>query len=427
MFDAIVVGAGVVGVTAALALQRHGLKVTLLEQQQSVAQGCSSVSAGVIYPGAFPSSTHYRIPDLPAAFFKASSAAALHWRSAPRLLSWSVQYAKATRSDMVWHGTDLLHDLCRNSLRSFELLLGSELPLINKSGYLAVHLSSFEVQRAIYMNSIRTALGAAARTVSGGELAALEPAICSLATGPRAAGATFLAGAAHVTDSAAFVATLADLFVQRGGLLCVDRVQSLESARSGSATVKCAQRHYVAKTVVLATGAHSNRLLADCGHCIPLIAETGYHLELDVEPGFISRPVSLPSLGVVLTPSETGARISGISHFGAPGFRARPGLLSSALDRVRRFLPALRARPGYEVLSGERPATPDSLPVIERVPGHPSIFVSTGHGHLGLTLSAVSARILADLVTNRSSSYADVLSSQRFGRGTKRQAVLRAV
>ncbi|MBB5411119.1 D-amino-acid dehydrogenase [Paraburkholderia sp. HC6.4b] len=423
--DAIVVGAGVIGITAALELQQRGLKVMLLDRQ-SVAQGCSFVSAGVIYPGAFPSSTYYRIPELPAAFFKASSSAALDWRSAPGLLSWCVQYARATRSDIVWHGTDLLHELCRDSLRSLELLLGSDLPPLSRCGHLAVHLSSCEVDRATCLNSIRTSLGAAVRIVSGGELAALEPAICRLALGPSAAGATFLAGAAHVTDTAAFVASLADVFVQRGGLLCFDRVQGLNSAGCGKVAVKCARGDYSPGTVVLATGAHSNRLLADCDHRIPLVAETGYHIELDVEPGFISRPVSLSGLGVILTPSERGARISGLIHFGLPGFRARPDLLLSALDRVRKSLPGLRARPGFEVRSGERPSTPDSLPVIERVPGHRSIFVSTGHGHLGLTLAAVSAGILADLVTNGSSSYESELSSQRFSRSTNSEAVLRA-
>jgi glycine/D-amino acid oxidase-like deaminating enzyme len=89
-------------------------------------------------------------------------------------------------------------------------------------------------------------------------------------------------------------------------------------------------------------------------------------------------------------------------------------------------LPMLSARPGFEVRSSERPATPDSLPVIERVSGHSSIFVSTGHGHLGLTLAAVSSRILADLVTDGSSIYSRELRSQRFRRSTKRQAVVQA-
>lgn len=178
-----------------------------------------------------------------------------------------------------------------------------------------------------------------------------------------------------------------------------------------------------ARAVVLATGAQANRLLADCNHRVPLVAERGYHLELDAEPGYITRPTAIPGLGVVLTPSRWGARIAGISHFGLPGLRARPGLLLSALNRTRKVFPWLGPRPGFEVWSGERPATPDSLPIIERIPGHPSIFVSCGHGHLGLTLAAVSARILADLVTGTSPSSMP-LSSRRFV-ANRRAALLR--
>jgi glycine/D-amino acid oxidase-like deaminating enzyme len=423
--DAIVVGAGVVGVTAALALQKRGMRVMLLDQQL-VAQGCSAIGAGVIYPGAFPSCTCYRVSDVAAALLRGVSVGVFAWRSATGLLSWGIKYARATSSDEVWHGTDLLHELCRKSLRSFELLLGTDLPPISKSGYLALHLSTPERHRAICRNAVRTSLGAASRIVSGGELGSLESALCSMALGPHTVDATFLAGSAHVADAAGFLAGLTDIFQQRGGVRVVDRVEGLQSAQSGSDTVRCTQRRYSAETVVIAAGAHSNHILSHCSHRIPLVEERGYQLELDVEPGFISRPISLPSLGVVLAPSERGATISGISHFGSPGCRPKPGLLSSALAHVNLYLPVLRARAGTEVHSGERPATPDSLPVIERVRGKPSIFVSTRHGHLGLTLAAVSARILADLVINGSSSYAGQLCSQRFQRRARGQTALRA-
>lgn len=423
--DAIVIGAGIIGVTAALELQKRGLQVMLMDEQTG-ARGCSSTNAGVIYQGAFPFSTYYRIPDLPAAFFRASAPVALDWRSAPKLLSWGLQYATATRSDMVWHGTELLHELCRDSLRAFDLLLGRDLPEINVSGYLAVHLSGHEVDRANRLNSIRKSLGAAARVVSGAELVELEPAMCSMAIGQRAVGASFLEGSAHVTDPVSFLGRLVEVFVQRGGLFRADKVLALENKREGEVVVRCDQQAYPARAVVLATGAGSNKLLANCNHRIPLLAEKGYELELDVEPGFISRPVAFPAFGLILTPSQGGARISGLSHFGLPGFRGRPGLLSTALERLRELIPSIRPRPGSEVRSADRPATPDSLPVVERVPGYSSVFVSSGHGHLGFTLSAISSKILADLVTDGSSSYADEFSSRRFRDSARSRAMLSA-
>lgn len=406
--DVLVVGAGIIGVTAALALQQRGLQVMVLEQS-SVAAGCSFGNAGLIAAGAFPLSAQHRLADLPAIFLKSNSPATLDWASAPRLLPWGIQYAKATRWAKVRRDTDLLHKLCRDALRSYELLLGSDLPPICSRGFLILHLSPSDVRKASHLNSIRKSLGLTVQMLAGPEIAELEPAMDGIA-----AGATLVEGAAHVTDPAAFVTALADVFVRRGGTLRRDRIEALQSKQAGEVIVRGQLEIYAPRKVVLTTGAHANQLLAKCDHRIPLATERGYHLELKVEPGFISRPTAIPGLGVVLTPSRRGARIAGISHFGMPGLLARPGLLLSALKRARKVLPALRARPGFEVWSGERPATPDSLPIIEQIPGHRSIFVSCGHGHLGLTLAAVSARILADRVTDSSSDYSMQLSSRRF-------------
>ena len=50
---------------------------------------------------------------------------------------------------------------------------------------------------------------------------------------------------------------------------------------------------------------------------------------------------------------------------------------------------------------GPRPSTPDSLPVIGAHPEHPGVLFATGHGTLGLTLSAITAEIVGDLATGR--------------------------
>ncbi|WP_271605575.1 NAD(P)/FAD-dependent oxidoreductase [Bradyrhizobium sp. CCBAU 11434] len=406
--DAVVIGAGVVGVTAALALQQRGLRVLLLEQH-SVAQGCSFGNAGVIAPGAFPLGAYYRVLDFPAAFLKKRSPAALHWPSTPGLLRWGIQYAKATRRDIVSRHTRLLHELCREALYSYELLLGADLPTVNRCGYSAVHLAPDECECATRINLIRRSLGLAVQMLSGPDLIEMEPAI-----GHFAVGATFFEGSTHVIDPATFVASLATVFIQRGGLLRCDRILGLQTKENGVVTVRGAHDNYSPKAVIIATGAHANRLLADCNHRVPLASERGYHLDLDVSPGFLRRPTALPGRGLILTPTRQGARIAGISHFGLPGFQARPELLLSALDSLHKRMPMLRPRPGSQVWSGERPSTPDSLPIVEQVPGHRSIFVSCGHGHLGLTLGAVTARVVADLVMGHSSSYLKYLSSLRF-------------
>ncbi|WP_194473295.1 FAD-dependent oxidoreductase [Bradyrhizobium sp. CCBAU 51753] len=147
----------------------------------------------------------------------------------------------------------LLHDLGRDALRSYELLLGSDLPSIHRRGYLIVHLSPLEIESASRSNAIRASLGATVRMIPEADLMEMEPAISGLR-----AQATFVEKAAHVIDPSAFVIRLAEVFVRRGGILRCERVQSLECQENGEVTVTCARQNYSPGTVVLATGAEVN-------------------------------------------------------------------------------------------------------------------------------------------------------------------------
>ena len=79
-----------------------------------------------------------------------------------------------------------------------------------------------------------------------------------------------------------------------------------------------------------------------------------------------------------------------------PNFRRSQAMLKKAQS----FLPGLRATGGVQWM-GFRPSMPDSLPVIGPCPGAPAVLLAFGHGHLGLTQAAGTARILADLIDGR--------------------------
>jgi D-amino-acid dehydrogenase len=71
------------------------------------------------------------------------------------------------------------------------------------------------------------------------------------------------------------------------------------------------------------------------------------------------------------------------------------------LTKAARFLPGLRTEGGTRWM-GFRPSLPDSLPAIGPLPGRPDVICAFGHGHLGLTQSAGTAELVADLLTGRS-------------------------
>jgi len=93
----------------------------------------------------------------------------------------------------------------------------------------------------------------------------------------------------------------------------------------------------------------------------------------------------------VATPLEHGLRFAGTVELG--GLNAAPDYARARIiaERGRRMLPGLNEAGGVPWM-GFRPSMPDSLPVIDRSGKHPNVFFGFGHGHLGLTLAAVTGR-----------------------------------
>ncbi len=67
--------------------------------------------------------------------------------------------------------------------------------------------------------------------------------------------------------------------------------------------------------------------------------------------------------------------------------------------RAKELLPDLRMN-DVLVWMGHRPALPDTIPIISRSARQTNVFYATGHGHLGVTLAATTARLMTDLVTD---------------------------
>ena len=102
----------------------------------------------------------------------------------------------------------------------------------------------------------------------------------------------------------------------------------------------------------------------------------------------------------VATPLRCGLRIGGAAEFAGLHTPANFERCRALLKLASRYLPALQTAGGTN-WAGHRPATPDSLPVIGASPRHPNVFYAFGHGHLGLTQAATTARLIADLICGK--------------------------
>jgi D-amino-acid dehydrogenase len=151
--------------------------------------------------------------------------------------------------------------------------------------------------------------------------------------------------------------------------------------------------------VVIAAGVWSAPLARSLDEPIPLETERGYHTQF-LAPGVSLRhSLFRPAKAFMVGPIAGGIRVGGtveMAGLAAPPNYRRARVLAK---RAKELLPDLRMDDVSEWM-GHRPALPDTIPIISRSARRPNVFYATGHGHLGVTLAATTARLIADLVTD---------------------------
>ena len=145
--------------------------------------------------------------------------------------------------------------------------------------------------------------------------------------------------------------------------------------------------------------AHSRSLALQAGDRVPLDTERGYHVEWDMAVPPVTRPGCPTARGFYLCPMQGRLRVAGTVELG--GLTAPPSLhrIAKLVDGARAIFPQL-GQPSRDWM-GFRPSMPDSLPVIGPSRGGSQVIHAYGHGHIGLTLAPITARIVADLIAGR--------------------------
>jgi len=157
--------------------------------------------------------------------------------------------------------------------------------------------------------------------------------------------------------------------------------------------------HLHARRVVIAAGAHSKGLARQAGDVVPLDTERGYHVEWDMAHPRLSRPVSPTARGFYLCPMTGRLRVAGTVELGGLTAPPSPHRIKRLVAGARAYFPDL-GEPDRTWM-GFRPSLPDSLPVIGPSRGGADVIHAFGHGHIGLTLAPITARLVADLIAGR--------------------------
>ncbi|MRX51705.1 FAD-dependent oxidoreductase [Paracoccus sp. S-4012] len=397
--DIAVIGAGLVGSACALALAEDGHRVTLFDPDPPGA-GTSSGNAGGIVTGAVvPTATSQVLRALPSYVLDRNGPAVLRLRHALHALPWLWRFVRAGRPAEVARIAAALWPLVEGSLtahRQLARLAGAD-GMITDEGWLKVYASDAEFAATAPDRLLMDRCGVRYQVLDQAEVMALEPGL----NPDLARIGMHQPESGFVRDPRGLAQSYADAALSRGARHLCQRVRGLVR-RPGGVTIHADAGPQDFDRLVIAAGAWSATLARQLGDRVSLDTERGYHLGFGAQTaGLLRRPVGLPALGMVLSPMQGGLRlVSGDELAGLtapPDFRRIRGLVPQA----RRAVPGLSEQPVTSEWMGFRPSTPDSLPVIGVSPHGPEVIHAFGHGHLGLTLAAITALMVADAVAGR--------------------------
>ncbi|MBB5043084.1 NAD(P)/FAD-dependent oxidoreductase [Shinella fusca] len=407
----VVIGAGVVGLSAAIALEARGLAVTVLEREAPAA-GASAGNAGAFaFTDILPLASPGILRKAPKWLLDPLGPLSIPPSYAMQIAPWMFRFWRACSASRVALSTaaqTALMDLSKAALEPFLTETGTA-SMLRKEGNLQVYESQAELDTSLPGWKARAEHGIEFRHMDAAGMAEIQPGLA-----PRFTHGTFTPGWYSIADPKLYTLALADHFRARGGVIERAEVSGLKAIDGGVEIATADGRTRRVERVVLAAGAFSHLLARGLGENIPLETERGYNTTLPADAFDLRTQVTFGGHGFVVTRLSTGIRVGGAVELGGlklpPNFRRSEAML----EKARRFLPGLKPDGGVQWM-GFRPSMPDSLPAIGRARATANVVYAFGHGHLGLTQSAGTARLVAELLTGQPTSI-DIapFSPQRF-------------
>ncbi|RZL64044.1 MAG: FAD-binding oxidoreductase [Variovorax sp.] len=393
--EVLVLGAGMVGVSTALALQQRGHAVTLVDRRPP-GQETSYGNAGIIQreavePYAFPRD----LRTLARIAAGRSNDANYHWGAIGALLPALFRYWRASapvRYEVIARAHSRLIEHCLDEHAGWIESAGAW-GLIHKDGWRQAYRSQRAFDEAAGAALVVAARhGLAATVQDAAALAAAEPALK-----PGLAGAVHWGDPWTVRDPGDLVARYADLFVQRGGASLRGDALSLQPAGSGWSVAGDDGVRVQGRHAVVALGPWAQGLTHALGYRMPLFVKRGYHRHYAGHGGLRLSMLDVER-GVMLAPMARGLRLTTGAEFARQDAPPTPVQLDRA-ERSARELVQLGAPVEPAPWLGARPCTADMQPVLGPAPRHPGLWFNFGHAHQGFTLGPVTGRLVAELIS----------------------------
>jgi D-amino-acid dehydrogenase len=393
--DIVVLGAGIVGICVALHLQKRARSVVLVDRR-GAAEETSFGNAGLIqregvYPYGFPHDfgalLRYGLNRTIDAYYHPSALP----RLAPFLMKYW-RYSRPARHAQVARYYSKLIEHCVSEHDALAAEAGAD-GFLRRSGWMKVFRTERERDRR-FAEAERwyREFGINYRAIESQTLQTLEPHVA-----PVLVGALHWTDPVSVNDPHGLALAYLRAFERLGGKFAQGNAASLEAEGKGW-RMRTAQGPLDAAAAVVALGPWADVLTRALGYDFPLAVKRGYHMHYrPAGEARLNYPMLDTERGYFLAPMRRGIRLTTGAEFALRDAIRTPVQLGRAEPIARDLFP-LAERLDTEPWMGARPCTPDMLPVIGRAPRHDNLFFAFGHAHHGLTLGAVTGRLVAEMI-----------------------------
>ena len=416
--DVLVIGAGIIGIAIALRIAQSGRAVTVIDREGVAAQASRGNAGAFAVSDILPLASPRILRQVPRWLADPLGPLALRATYLPTIVPWLWQFWRASRPERYRAG--IAAQAALNALATSEtprmLADIGATDMLREDGALELYESESELHDAGAAWQARAAHGIEFTHLRGiAAIAELQPGLS-----PALVAGTFIPQWKTISDPLVLVQRLARDVERRGGRLRLATARTLAPATDHVRVDVADGPPIAARRVVVAAGAWSHQLARTLGERIPLETERGYNTTLPVGAFDLRRQLTFGAHGFVVTPLACGIRVGGAVELAGlaapPDFRRSEALLGKA----KRFMPSLATDGGTQWM-GFRPSLPDSLPAIGPSTREPRVVYAFGHGHLGLTQSAATARLVGDLIAGESTPI-DLAPFRplRFGSGSDR-------
>ncbi|MEM7507775.1 MAG: FAD-binding oxidoreductase [Pseudomonadota bacterium] len=390
----IVIGAGITGVATALILRREGHEVTLIDRvRPGDAKQTSFGNAGILASAAVvPVSVPGLMGKVPKMWLDRDGPLFFRVSYLLKFLPWLRPFLSHATPEGVRRIAEGLSPLIQDSLQQHESLAkGTDAErFIERGPYVFLYPSRAAFEADGFGWQIRRKQGVTWEEWDRNTLLERDPHL----------GPGFQFGAAPgnhgwITWPAAYVAALANAFEAEGGIFRQAEVADLRPFEGSRAEVTLAGGETLeVDRAILATGVWSNRLADRLGHNAMVEAERGYHITFEGANRRPPSPYMMTTAKLGVTPMEPGMRVAGLAEFAGLDAPAKSAPIELIRRKARELYPDLEWT-GETEWMGQRPSTPDSLPLLGPSPKAPGIVFAFGGQHLGLTMGPKVARIAA--------------------------------